>query len=149
MFSFGSLHLCPIVFGWSLSDDFSVRCQSISLAEYCMASYISNFFSPIVFGSVLGIYATLPLGAGTTGSTNIGSTLLAWVSGYTSHWWATPTLFVSSYPAYSIGWTDCRFSLMWLGWCTKQLTRTLAWSKKVVISGQLFTFASNLSWYYQ
>ena len=53
-----------------------------------------TFFSPVMFGFILGLWVIQSLGSVTPGSIRDKLTLVAYVSGWTSHWLAILTVSV-------------------------------------------------------
>lgn len=51
----------------------------MSIAEYCQASLHQQFFSPVLSGSILGLWVIHPLGPDASGSVSGGSTLMVWI----------------------------------------------------------------------
>ena len=77
----------------------------------------TDFFSPVVFGSILDLRPIQSLGPGTPSSVMAGVTLVAWISG-----WPLTQSLCHPYPSRK----DHRSKVEWLGWCPNSSTGSLA-----------------------
>lgn len=86
--------------------------------------------SPVVFGSILVLWAILPLDPGTSGSIMGGLTLLDWTSGWTIVWPLPQNLCANLIIAHPIWKRNSRSKVKWLDYCSNPSTERLAWSKR-------------------
>lgn len=90
MFNWGSLHLFPLVVVQSLSDDCLFGTNLYDCSRISLSIITLTFFSLVLFGSILTLWAIQSLGPDDPGSVRIGLTVVEWASGWTSFWLATP-----------------------------------------------------------
>ena len=65
---------------------------------------------PVLFGSLLGLWALQPLFQALQTMSGVGS-----LSGWISHGWPLPQFLHHTYPSMSCRQTNCRLKVLWLG----------------------------------